>query len=140
MKAKSIVTSLTAMLATVIGLSAQAAPDEKQIYHCEYSINQAGKLFTMSGNIVPGDATTEPNSETYLSLEPPEVSGIDVTARILITYWTDNGNYYYNPMTLHPRGNTAKILGSALLTGSEQQLIYEDQKNNSSYSVFCKLK
>ena len=114
---------------------AGAAPQPD--YHCEYRLERAGgKVFTMNGNIETADATTRPGGATYLTLEPPHVSGLDVTARVLITYWTDNGTYFYNPMTLHPRGDTAHVLASAELTGDGNTVTY--QEGDATYTLTCK--
>jgi hypothetical protein len=143
MKKRSTARRLALVLLSFAGfssLSTLAATNAPQIYHCEFSVTpQVGDAFTMNGNIVLGDVGTSSDNSTYLTLEPPETSGIDVTARVLITYWTDNGGYYYNPMTLHPRGDTAKTLASAALSGNEQQLHYADSKN-TNYLLDCKLK
>ena len=108
--------------------------DSLAIYHCEYRIDQGNKSFVMSGNLVPSDASSSVNHETYLSLEPPKVSGINITARVLIG--ADN----YNPMTLHPRGDTVKVLASAILSGGRQQLKYVDPATKASYALDCQLR
>lgn len=128
-------------LVALIGFPALilGATEVPQIYRCEYRATKPdGRVFTMSGNIILSDVDTSSPSNTYLTLEPPKVSGIDITARVLITYWTDNGGYYYNPMTLHPRGNTAAPIASALLSGNEQELAYVDSEKKTSYRLNCK--
>ena len=131
-----------AIVLTIAAISALPAfAETPQIYHCVYNIIRPGKPgFTMEGNIVLSDVANSPAAaaETYLTLEPPEVSGIDITARVLITHWSDNGGYYYNPMSLHRRGDTAKPLAGALLEGQGGMTKFHDSTGN--YSLQCQLR
>ncbi len=133
MKILSTVSTVSVFLTMIYGAAARANGSDQPSYQCQYRINHMGQIFTMTGTISATDAEANEAGAAYLTLEPPTTMGIPVTARVLIT--KDN----YNPMTLHPRGDTANTFALALLKGDEQVLSYADHDGKSNYLLSCKL-
>jgi hypothetical protein len=119
---------LTALLVSIA--STGNANETKTIYRCDYTIEELGKpSFTMSGNIIKSHFESEYDA-IYLTLQPTTSSGINLDARILIT------GEDYNPMTLHPRGDTVHALARTELKGERSEISYKDA-NGVSYSLKC---
>ena len=101
-------------------------------YDCQLRVAREGKQdFLMKGIIrLRNDGK---NETSYLTLEPPSVSDIPVTARVLLTRFDGS---LYHPMTLHPRGETYDYLAHVdIQSDPVGRLSYEE--NGQKYSFVC---
>lgn len=100
---------------------------------CIYSVERPfPKInFTMTGYARISNLVK--NGQSYLTLEPPSVSGIKISARILLTrYFSVN----YFPVSLHPRGNTVFTVASDRLEGKPSVELNHLEDDNK-YKLVC---
>lgn len=121
---------ISTLVLAVISVPALASQPE-QIFKCTYTVAQADKKpFVMTGNIIPDDAIGSETNATYLTLQAPISTDIKLDARILFTGWN------YNPITLHPRGDTAGSVAHTEIKGDSAELNHVDEQG-VSYHVKC---
>lgn len=121
---------LISLLTVLTSVAAETSPLQNA-YRCEYKIDRPGKeSFVLVGSITGSDALDLADPVTYLTLQPPSSVGIGVDARILITGWN------YNPIHLHPRGDTVTVLAHADMQDDRQELAYTDAAG-VKYLVTC---
>ena len=129
---KSLLIALS--LAPIASASAQRVPDPVELpetIRCVYEVTRPGKTpFIMSGHLIADDAVGAQTSATYLTLQPPTVTGIKIDARVLITI------HDYNPMKLHPRGDTVRAVAAGQIKGDRQEISFTDAEGNS-YRLGC---
>lgn len=122
------------MMITLLAGSVSANTETPVTYtevQCQFTIQRPdGRVLNMKGYLRLQDHI---NDETYLTLEPPVVAQIPVTARVLLTRF-DTGEYF--PMTLHPRGETALYLEHTRLDGSQSQVLQHSQ-DGFNYTLEC---
>ena len=101
-------------------------------YDCQLRVEREGKQdFLMKGIIRLRNDGKDENS--YLSLEPPTVAGMSITARVLLTRF--DGDLYF-PMTLHPRGDTSIYLAHVdIQSDPVGRLTLED--DGKKYTFVC---
>jgi hypothetical protein len=103
---------------------------ELTAYRCEYTAELSGKKpFRMTGNLIASDVEAG-EAATYLTLQPPGVTGIKLDARILVT------NTGYNPVTLHARGQTSTLVASTELKDDGAEITHRES-DGSSYKLKC---
>ena len=111
----------------IANINAFAQNQEIEEAHCTYTITKEGREpYVLNGMV------RSLTGRDYLTLEPATVSDAKVTARILLT-----DNYY--PVTLHPRGNTAKYLAFGNLF-KDNQVELEYSEDDRTYHLICNLK
>jgi hypothetical protein len=101
-------TVLALFLLTATGLPGRVAADPVHILRCRLAVTPAdGTRSEMTGNIVWDDGVAEEGAATYLTLQPPSVSDLEVDARIVIAQFRSTT---YARAGLHRRGNTGDVL------------------------------
>ncbi|MEM7645476.1 MAG: hypothetical protein AAF203_01090 [Pseudomonadota bacterium] len=113
-------------LSILITTSAFAGQNAIQETECTLQILKEGKQpYILHGSI------REKTGFDYLTLEPNTVSGAKFSARVLLT-----GNY--DPVTIHPRGNTVNTVARGDLAQSDEvSLEYYDSANKTDYFLYC---
>ncbi|WP_413291352.1 hypothetical protein [Bdellovibrio sp. HCB337] len=107
----------TTILVLVTGFALNVSAES--IYRCQFSSDRKDKEpFVMTGHIV----ASKDDDTTYLTLQPPSSTRLPYEARTLIT--ADG----YNPMTIHPRGNTVTTVARGELHGQGNQVRYVDSE------------
>jgi len=118
----------TLILILAMGLSVHASAES--LYRCEFTSERENREpFVMTGHIIASNK----EDTTYLTLQPPISTDLAFDARVLITAGEGEG---FNPMTLHPRGNTATTVAHGELHGASGQISYVDEKG-SKFVLSC---
>ena len=114
----------------VLGLGFFAEVNATQLYRCQFTIERVGKEpHQLTGHILASDK----EDITYLTLQPASSTDINIDARVLITGGRFGG---YNPMTLHPRGETVYTVASGELHDNGNQIEFIDA-SGTQYSLSC---
>ena len=113
----------------LVSVQAFASGEIAQEVDCKLEIinyNKSPRTYTLFGSI------KEKTGLDYLTLEPNSSSGAQFSARILLT-----GDY--DPVTLHPRGNTVNTVARGDLAKTDEvHLTYFDEANDTNYVLDCK--
>jgi hypothetical protein len=114
----------------IVMMAVAAEANAKGIYRCQFSSDRkAHEPFVMTGHIVETDS----GENTYLTLQPPSSADIPFDARVLMTNFEGES---YNPMAIHPRGNTVSTVAHGELQGPAQEIQYVDPRGNK-YILRC---
>ncbi len=101
-------------------------------YQCTFTVKSEDRNDFIMKGILRLDAKSITDT-AYLTLEPPMISGIPFSARILLSRYESED---YFPMSIHPRGDTVRFAAMARLDHSDYGYI-SHHSEGVKYSLHC---